>query len=111
MQRSGAEVGGGSGLCIEAGKRDGCERNRIPIGVDDSTAYRHGWYASRPSYHVPTKTLSRLQPRVLRHQLLDTDGVESDGQLDVVVLRLGADDVADPELHVPYAHADPNAGR
>ena len=58
-----------------------------------------------------SKTLSRLQPRVLRHQLFDTDGVEPDGQLDVVVLRLGADDVADPELHVPYAHADPNAGR
>ena len=50
-------------------------------------------------------SLRRFELGVLREQLLDPDAVEADGDLEVVVLFLDRDHIADPELGMAHAHA------
>ena len=108
---------GEAAVPTEPGWRRTPARSRRLAPVPDEPARRvtarpGRWRGDEPRPSASAVASGRLELRVFRQQLLDADAVEADGHLEVVVVLFDGDDVADPELRVPDAHAGAHvAGR
>ena len=70
---------------------------------------RRGRRRAEPENRRPLARLRGLQLRVLGQQLLHTDRVETDGDLQIVVVFFDGHDISNTELRMADPHASPHA--